>query len=489
MSFSNWREYQDEVASFFRRQGCDAEVEKQVQGVRAKHDIDVYVTFFRSGIKCTWVVECKLWKTRVPKEKVMALRTIVEDLGADRGIIVSESGFQSGALDAVRDSNITLVTSLEEFERTTSSGSSEQHLVYIESEVPLYKFPDESKPQNLLRYNDFLISANWGSGTISIINPRKRVVVRTIELDNYEARSPVTADRVIRKYPPGSMAIAEGRLFVGQVFSEFLLVIDVETLSIVKRLHIPGGGEGEITASADEKTIFFASNKENQFYIINSATYKYHSVQYPSGGRGCMSISVHPDGSRLYIGVQRGGLLNGKSYFGGNCFLAVYDLNRSTYVTTIYLAEIYNGCSDDATPACIEVDSEGKKIYVGMFQSKRGICVIDAISNEIVNDIRFERNEYNKHFEWVDPLSVKSFGECLISLNRNNCELLVINKNDYKTVKSYYLGEAPNGPKDIELFDNEVFVSYPEKNGFVVLNLSLATLNKSMQPNTNASDD
>mgnify|MGYP000073637736 CR=1 FL=1 len=152
-------------------------------------------------------------------------------------------------------------------------------------------------------------------------------------------------------------------------------------------------------------------------------------------------------------------------------FLAIYDLNSNSYVTTIYLAEIYNGRSDDATPACIEVDPEEQKIYIGMFQSKRGVCVIDAISNEIVNNIRFEKNEYNKNFEWVDPLSVKVFGEYIISLNRNNYELLVVNKHNYKTVKSYYLGEAPNGPRDIELFGSEVFISYPEKNGFVVINL------------------
>ena len=44
----------------------------------------------------------KRWTRRVPKEKVMALKAIVEDLGADRGIIVNEAGFQSGAQKAAR---------------------------------------------------------------------------------------------------------------------------------------------------------------------------------------------------------------------------------------------------------------------------------------------------------------------------------------------------------------------------------------------------
>lgn len=89
----NWREYQEKAAAFFRKQGCNAEVDAQIEGVRAKHKIDVYVSFFRYGIRCNWVVECKLWNSHVTKEKVLTLKSIVEDVGADRGLIISEEGF------------------------------------------------------------------------------------------------------------------------------------------------------------------------------------------------------------------------------------------------------------------------------------------------------------------------------------------------------------------------------------------------------------
>ena len=87
MSYMNWREYQNEAAAYFRRQGCSAEVDASVKGLRAQHKVDVVVNFLRAGI------DCKLWNTRVPKEKVEALRSIVEDVGADREIIISEKGF------------------------------------------------------------------------------------------------------------------------------------------------------------------------------------------------------------------------------------------------------------------------------------------------------------------------------------------------------------------------------------------------------------
>ena len=270
MEFTDWKEYQEETAAFFRRQGCNAEVELKVKGVRAEHAIDVYVSFPRHGIKCTWIVECKLWRSRVPKEKVLVLKSIVDDTGADRGIIISEEGFQSGAYDSARNTNITLVTSLEEFEKTALTLSNESPLVFNDSEpgLPIYQFPSITKPQTLLSHENRVISANWGSGSISIIDPVNRSIVRTIDLDNYEVKSPRTGSREIRKYPPGDMAIADGRLFVGQVFSDFILVIDLETHAIVKRIYVPGGGEGQIVSSSDQKTVYFASNRENRFFII-----------------------------------------------------------------------------------------------------------------------------------------------------------------------------------------------------------------------------
>ena len=70
--------------------------------------MDVSIAFSRFGLHQHWIVECKFWQRAVPKERVLALKSIVEDVGADRGILVSESGHQSGALAAARHTNITL---------------------------------------------------------------------------------------------------------------------------------------------------------------------------------------------------------------------------------------------------------------------------------------------------------------------------------------------------------------------------------------------
>jgi hypothetical protein len=81
-----WKEYQEEAAAFFRSLGVNAEVEARIKGVRGLHNIDVYVEGAYHKIEFKWIVECKAWKSNVPKEKAMTLMSILQDIGADRGV-------------------------------------------------------------------------------------------------------------------------------------------------------------------------------------------------------------------------------------------------------------------------------------------------------------------------------------------------------------------------------------------------------------------
>ncbi|QII07856.1 restriction endonuclease [Rhodococcoides fascians A25f] len=112
-----WMNYQLEVSRFFADLGMEALVDQTVQGVRTSHDIDVLVRGSFVGFDITWVVECKAWQSRIPKEKVLALRQIVDDVGADRGFVMAESGYQSGALEAALVSNVTLTSIADLTER------------------------------------------------------------------------------------------------------------------------------------------------------------------------------------------------------------------------------------------------------------------------------------------------------------------------------------------------------------------------------------
>lgn len=101
-----WKDYQEEAATFFRSLGLDAETDVRVKGVRTSHDVDVVVRSRHVGFEVLWLVECKSWQSRVSKLHVLALREIVADIGADRGILLAEVGFQSGALEAAALTNV-----------------------------------------------------------------------------------------------------------------------------------------------------------------------------------------------------------------------------------------------------------------------------------------------------------------------------------------------------------------------------------------------
>ena len=116
----HWKKFQEIAAQSFRQIGCLAEEDISVKGARAEHDVDVLVTFDSHGFKVKWILECKAWNTNIPKEKVLALKSIVEDIGADKGFIICKNGFQPGAIKSAEHTNIELI-SLGDLKRIIAS--------------------------------------------------------------------------------------------------------------------------------------------------------------------------------------------------------------------------------------------------------------------------------------------------------------------------------------------------------------------------------
>lgn len=122
----DWYEFQEAISRHFLSIGADAETNKRVQGIRTSHDIDILVKTRFLGENITWVVEAKHWKSKVSKSHVLALRSILDDIGADRGFIISNLGFQRGAFEATECTNVKLKT-FDELKVDTKD--------FIESEV------------------------------------------------------------------------------------------------------------------------------------------------------------------------------------------------------------------------------------------------------------------------------------------------------------------------------------------------------------------
>ena len=105
-----WEQYQEDTAELLRELGFTAVVNDSLAEPNGTvHEVDVSARRTLAGVDLLWVVECKLWRTQsVTIEKVAALKAIVDWVGADRGLLMSEGGFQSGAIRMAMQKNITL---------------------------------------------------------------------------------------------------------------------------------------------------------------------------------------------------------------------------------------------------------------------------------------------------------------------------------------------------------------------------------------------
>jgi hypothetical protein len=156
----DWKRYQREVASFLSELGFDTQVDKTIQGARAVHDVDVTARLNIAGVELLWLIECKAWKRAVPKERVLTFRGVVEDIGADRGLLFSESGFQAGAISAAQSTNVTL-TSMTDFAQNSSGEVSSARARVLDERIArlmqafnaVWDLPEAERSEVFARYS------------------------------------------------------------------------------------------------------------------------------------------------------------------------------------------------------------------------------------------------------------------------------------------------------------------------------------------------
>ncbi len=106
----SWRDLQSYVAQVFSEIGCRVDVDRTKQLPRGTVELDVVVRDTTTVPHSLYICECKHWAKRVPKAVVHSFRTVVSELGANRGFLISRNGFQAGAREAAAFTNIDLLT-------------------------------------------------------------------------------------------------------------------------------------------------------------------------------------------------------------------------------------------------------------------------------------------------------------------------------------------------------------------------------------------
>lgn len=113
-----WRKFEKIIAGIhkFAEMGARVVRDDHVIGkiTKRRRQIDVSVRFTHGFSEYLLIVECKNYKHKVPVRDVEALRTKMQDVGADRAVMVTTVGYQAGAIETARAYNIELRTLSEE---------------------------------------------------------------------------------------------------------------------------------------------------------------------------------------------------------------------------------------------------------------------------------------------------------------------------------------------------------------------------------------
>lgn len=73
------------------------------------YQIDIYAVFMALGVEFKILCECKQYTSPVNREKVVLLHDKLRSLGAHKGVLLSTSGFQSGAIQYAKVHGIALI--------------------------------------------------------------------------------------------------------------------------------------------------------------------------------------------------------------------------------------------------------------------------------------------------------------------------------------------------------------------------------------------
>lgn len=110
MKIKEWQIYENDVFNLFRSTGNYCEKNVITQGVRSNHQIDVLLRLEAPLKNHLWLIECKKRSRPIGKNELQSFKTIIDDIGADHGFILSEKGFQKGAKRMAKSLNITLTS-------------------------------------------------------------------------------------------------------------------------------------------------------------------------------------------------------------------------------------------------------------------------------------------------------------------------------------------------------------------------------------------
>jgi restriction system protein len=118
---------------------------KKIKAFDGEYEIDVFASFEALGTRIQVLCECKRYKNPVKRNLVLELHKKLDSIGANKGILMTNNRFQSGAIEYARAHGIALIqVSKKEVENYSYSNGNETYdendpFVFGEKQLPPYK--------------------------------------------------------------------------------------------------------------------------------------------------------------------------------------------------------------------------------------------------------------------------------------------------------------------------------------------------------------
>ena len=117
--------------------------DKRIKASDGRYQVDIYLEFKIAGLQFKVLCECKRYKSRISRDKVEILHSRLVSVGAQKGVIISTSDFQRGAVEYGKIHGIALIKVEDyHFEYLSHSSGEAQNeddpFLYAERRLPPY---------------------------------------------------------------------------------------------------------------------------------------------------------------------------------------------------------------------------------------------------------------------------------------------------------------------------------------------------------------
>lgn len=105
----------NEYAHFESLQDFKIVHDEKLEADDGVYQIDIYAEFTALSVRFKVICECKRYSRPIEREKVVALADKVRSLGAHKAILLSTSGFQSGASEYAKKHGVALMQIFDDY--------------------------------------------------------------------------------------------------------------------------------------------------------------------------------------------------------------------------------------------------------------------------------------------------------------------------------------------------------------------------------------